>query len=110
MTELKMLYKQLRSGLKPGTKDEEYANWIRQKECHYGMYVGSGKCSGDIVADHVLGGYHGTKASGLLLIPSCVAHNNRAEEDPELHHMALAEAIELRLKYDQEKLLMLQEK
>lgn len=104
MTEIELLFKRLRARLTPGTRDSEYADWIRQQPCSYAGFIHAGKCAGDVVADHVLGGYHGKKSSGLLLVPACVFHNNRAEADADLHKMVLPTAIELRMVYDEERL------
>ena len=100
----KEMLKFLRGYLKPGTKDKDYEKWIRQFPCiYFGMM--QVQCSGrEVCADHCYGGYQGIKSSGLLLVPSCLEHNNLAERFPQLHEAVIFDAILLRLKYDEEKL------
>lgn len=97
------LYKRLRSQLPTGLNDQAYDEWVRSHNCVYGGTWG--ECEGDICADHVLGGYHGVKANGLLKVASCIRHNEMAESIPEMHKYALEEAIVLYFIYQSHQLM-----
>ena len=91
------LFKYLRANLPTGIEDLEFDKWIRTKECVYKDYS---RCSGPMNADHILGGYQGTKANGLIKVPSCQIHNQLAELKPFMHTELLHVGIKLRLEYD----------
>lgn len=103
--DVKFFYKFLRSNLPMNCEDEEYDNYIRKLgECIY-KELSEERCdNGGIVVDHVLGGYQGGKACGLLKVPSCALHNNRAESDPTLHRKVLLMAVFLYIQYQAEKI------
>ena len=91
------LFKYLRANLPTGIEDPNFDKWIRTKEC---VYKDVSRCNGPMNADHILGGYNGTKANGLIKVPSCQTHNQLAELKPSLHVSALHLGIKLRLEYD----------
>lgn len=101
VSEMEMLYKRLRAALPTGFESDDFNRFVMKSAvgCAYADMRPRNECSGPLVLDHVLGGYHKTKACGLLKVPSCQFHNQLAEQEPKMHKQILPEAILLMARY-----------
>lgn len=104
-SDLELMFSMLRNSLPTGVEDPDYDRWLKERvrHCFYQGYGGS-RCSPTLSGEHVLGGYQGTKACGLLKTMACDVHNSMAETDKRMHLSALGEAVRIRLEYECEKL------
>ena len=99
-SDIELRRRAMRHKLQPKQEDGEYNKWLlsTSKVC---FYCGQIK---PLCLDHILGGYFGIKANGLLKVPACQECNSRAEIEPALHESAYIPALESYVIYHSEKL------